>query len=333
MTTRPRFRLERALLCIALLVLLIKTAHPQAVRWDAGAGGFAGDRPTYNGPVFQVRVSAAVRPSAWVALRATYRDDDESSGRARSFGLLGEALFVLQGRSKAVYVPVGLGLEWVSVTATGPLPPGDAESRVYLAADVGLGVELNAGLRRIIVEGRQSFRRFSNSRSVVVGVRSYAAREQANGTAFDLMTTVPYPLADAYVRDARYQGYAIAYRHPLRGAVPADLRVLIGIEFLEFTASGAPWSTGAITVAGGTGLRVFADRGRNVLVSLVAHGGLLLFAEPSSTGPSPRVSIGPEFRWTPGPVGVVAASEAVLAAGPAGTFTAFETRIGLILGL
>jgi hypothetical protein len=331
--TRPRVRLERALLCLAILVLLIKTAHPQAVRWDAGAGGFAGDRPTYNGPVFQVRVSAAVRPSAWVALRATYRDDDESSGRARSVGLLGEALFVLQGHSKALYVPVGLGLEWVSVTATGPLPPGDAKSGPYVAGDVGLGVELNAGSRRVIVEGRQSFRRFGNSRSVVVGVRSYAPRRPGNAAAFDLMATVPHPLTNAYARDSRYQGHAVAYRHPLTGAGPADLRVLVGIEFLRFTAGGGAWSTGAITIAGGTGVRVFADRGHNVLVSLVAHGGLLLFAEPSSTGPSPRVGIGPELRWTPGPVGVVVASEGVAAGGPAGTFTALETRIGLTLGL
>jgi hypothetical protein len=272
-----------------------------------------------------------VRPWTWVALRATYRDDDESSGRARSVGLLGEALFVLQGRSKAIYVPLGLGVEQVSVTASGPLPPGDAKSGTYLAGDVGLGVELNAGLRRVIVEARQSFRRFGTSQSVVVGVRSYASGGQRNAAAFDLMATAPHPLTNAYARDARYQGYAVAYRHPLSGKGPADLRILLGIEFLRFTASGGAWSTGAITIAGGTGVRVF-DSG-HILVSLVAHGGLLLFAEPSSTGPSPRIGIGPELRWTPGPVGVVVASEGVVAGGPAGTFTALETRIGLALGL
>src|SRR3970040_1117547 len=88
--------LKLAVLCLALLVPVNRSAQAQALRWAAGAGGFAGDRPTYNGPVFQVRVSAAVRPSTWVALRATYRDDDESSGRARSGGLLGEALVALQ---------------------------------------------------------------------------------------------------------------------------------------------------------------------------------------------------------------------------------------------
>jgi len=331
MMTGPTLSLDRLLVCLSLLAAMIESAHAQALRWDAGAGGFAGDRSTYNGPVFQVRVSAAVRPSAWVALRATYRDDDASGGRARSVALLGEALFVLQGRSKAFYVPVGLGVEQVSVTTSSQLPPSDAKSGPYLAADVGLGVELNGGLRRIIVEGRVAFRRFGNSQSVVIGVRSYASGRQGNAAAFDLMATAPHPLTNAYVRDPQYQGYAVAYRHPLSGTVPADLRVLVGIEFLRFTAGGGAWSTGAITIAGGTGLRVFDSH--HILVSLVAHGGLLLFAEPSSTGPSPRISIGPELRWTPGPVGVVVASEGVLAGGPAGTFTALETRIGLALGL
>ena len=326
-------RTGRALVCVALLQACPPPAQAQTVRWDAAIGGFSGDRPTYNGPTFQVRASATQHPNRWMALRATYRDDDESSGRARSVGLLGEVLFVLRGRSKAVYVPLGVGLEWMSVTATGSLPPGDAQSGAYFAADVGVGLELNGGSRRIIVESRQSFRRFGNSTSLVVGVRSYASRGQGDGGSFDLAALATDPTTNAYVKDSRYQGYVVGYRHSLHSAFPSDLRAMMGIEFLRFTAKGGSWSTGAITVAGGTGLSLFADTDQRVQVSLVAHAGLVIFAEPASAGPSPRIGVGPEFRWTPGPLGVVVASEAVLSGGPAGAFTAVATRVGLTLGL
>jgi hypothetical protein len=320
---------EAAVLAALLGLVAPGLLAAQRITLDAGAGGFAGSRPTYNGPTLHVRVSAVARPDLWLGARVSYRDDDPSGGQARSVALLGEGILVLTSRSGSIYVPAGLGLEWVRVTTQNAIPPGDAKSGTYAAADLGLGIELNGGARRVIIEGRQSFRTFGNSRSLTVGLRSYPSDRGASSATLDLMVSTPFPLNDRYTRDRAYQGYALSYRHPLRSRIPTDLRFALGIDFFRFTSGGSPWSTGSVGIAVGAGVRVLSSANGVASVSLVSHAGVLQFAEPSGRSPSPLLAVGAEIRFSPGPIGLVGSPQLAVAGGPAGTLTTVQVRLGV----
>lgn len=321
--------------CMVVLGLALPAAlASQRFSLDGGAGFFAGARPTYNGPVFHVRASAAVRPPVWLGVRATYRDDDPSSGRAQSVALLGEAHLVFFGRSgAALYVPAGIGVEWMRVTTTSTLPPGDAKSGAYMAADIGLGVEVNGSMRRLLIEGRQSFRIFGNSRSLSVGLRSYATGVDLSSAALDLAASTLEPSGRRYARDRDYQGYVVGYVRPLSSRFPTDIRFSLGIDFLEFTTGSGSWSTGSIALAVGAGYRVATFASGKVTAALVSYGGLLHYAEPGGRAPSPLIGLGGEVRMSPGPLGVVAGYQAMVAGGPAGTLTATQLRLGMAMRL
>jgi hypothetical protein len=213
------------------------------------------------------------------------------------------------------------------------LPPGDAKSGAYLAADIGLGVEVNGGTRRFIIEGRQSFRTFGNSRSLSIGVRSYATAPSRSAPAVDLAASSLSSLNGSYARDRQYQGYAVAYVHPLASRFPTDVRVSLGIDFLEFNADGGSWSTGLVALVLGAGYRVASTADGKVSFSVVGQAGLLQFAEPSGRAPSPLVALGGEVRLLSGALGFVGGYHAVLSGGPAGTLTAGQLRLGLAMKL
>lgn len=302
-------------------------------RADAGAGLFGGDRTTYNGPIFHVRVGAPVRPTLWLALRGEYRDDDASGGRAESVGLRAEAVFVWSSGRRAIYVPVGLGLDRVHVTPLPTFPPSDATSGTYAAVDIGVGIEATGGRRRVIIEARRSFRTFGNSSSLSVGMRTYAIGTDSLTAGLDLTVSTLGHLNAGYSRDRAFRSYAVSYRQSLPYRFPTDVRALIGIDFLRFAAGGSSWSTGAITLAAGAGLSVFSTTGGNVRLSLVSHAGALYFPEPGGPSLFPLLTLGPEARLTTRAIGIVAAAHALLAGGPGGTLTGIRSRIGLTVGL
>ncbi len=148
-----------------------------------------------------------------------------------------------------------------------------------------------------MIEGRQSFRTFGNSRSLSVGIRSYATGATLEAPAVDLAFSS------------------------------------LGIDFLEFSAGGGSWSTGSIALAVGAGYRVVTSERGAVSLSVFSQGGVLQFAEPGAQAPRPLGIGGAEVRVSPGPIGMLVAVQGVVAGGPAGTLTASQLRVGVTMRL
>jgi hypothetical protein len=316
-----------ALLVGCLLSTGVAAQHRGLRFAGAGAGLYFGSPSSLNGPMFYVRFLTLPEKGASFGLRAEYRDDDNSSGRAQALSAGGELHLSVGGEEARVFVPLGLALDFVSLSGPSPYTPPDAKTGLYGRYSFGLGAALGSRDQQFELEWRHSRSRAGSYWSLTGGARSVFGTAP-QGAAMRLTASAIKPYGSTYRTEPDFTGYGMSLEWPYRLGPASHLRVGLGIDFMRFPG----YSTGVVQTLAGVTMPIVTTSNGAISVAAVPQVGWALFVEGEESA-MPLATLGLETTARFGAVGVMGGLTWLAATGPAGAWAGWQPRFGIVVGL